>query len=252
MTVVSIAKCGTYELERVRCALADVLEPLGGICAFVQPGQRVMLKPNLLLPARPERAITTHPAVVEAMVELVQGAGGVPFVIDSPGGPFHTGVVMRRLYRDTGLQAVSERTGVSLLYDAASVQVSTPDGVLMKRLDLLRVYQEADVIISLPKFKTHGLTAITGSIKNLFGLVPGMTKPAYHSKLANVDAFCDMLLDIVAHVRPALSVMDGVVGMEGDGPGPSGTPRPPAGAPARRSSGPRPGGRGRGLWASPG
>jgi uncharacterized protein (DUF362 family)/ferredoxin len=225
MTIVSIARCETYELELVRRALVEALEPLGGIGAFVQPGQRVMLKPNLLMPARPDWAITTHPTVIEAVVELVQEAGGDPFVIDSPGGPFHTGVVMRRLYHDTGLQAVSERTGVPLLYSAASVQVSTPDGVLMKRLDLLKVYREADVIISLPKFKTHGLTAITGAIKNLFGLVPGMTKPAYHSKLADVDAFCDMLLDIVAHVRPALSVMDGVVGMEGDGPGPKGTPR---------------------------
>ena len=186
MTTVSIARCDTYELEQVRGALVQALKPLGGIGAFVQPGQRVMLKPNLLMPVRPERAITTHPAVVEAMVELVQKAGGEPVVIDSPGGPFHTPIVMWRLYRDTGMQAVSDRTGVPLLYDADSVQVSTPDGVLLKRLDLLKVYQEADVIISLPKFKTHGLTAITGSIKNLFGLVPGMTKPAYHAKLPEI------------------------------------------------------------------
>jgi uncharacterized protein (DUF362 family)/Pyruvate/2-oxoacid:ferredoxin oxidoreductase delta subunit len=225
MAIVSIVRCDTYELARVRRALIEALEPFGTIGAFVQPGQRVLLKPNLLMPVRPERAITTHPAVVEAMVGLVQDAGGEPFVIDSPGGPFHTGVIMRRLYRDTGMLAVSERTGVPLLYDVASVQVPTSDGVLIKRLDLLKVYQEADVIISLPKFKTHGLTAITGSIKNLFGLVPGMTKPAYHSKLPDVDAFCDMLLDIVVTIGPALSVMDGVVGLEGDGPSLGGTPR---------------------------
>jgi uncharacterized protein (DUF362 family)/Pyruvate/2-oxoacid:ferredoxin oxidoreductase delta subunit len=225
VTVVSIAKCDTYELGNVRSALVEALEPLGGMGAFVSPGQRVLLKPNLLMPVRPERAVATHPAVVEVVVELVQEIGGEPFIADSPGGPLHTKVVMHRLYRDTGLQAVAERTGVVLYHDAEAVQVSTPEGMLLKRLDLLKAYQEADVIISLPKLKTHNLTTISGAIKNLFGLVPGMTKPAYHTKLPEVNIFCDMLLDIVAHVCPALSIMDGVVGLEGDGPGLHGTPR---------------------------
>jgi uncharacterized protein (DUF362 family)/ferredoxin-like protein FixX len=225
MSTVSIVKCETYETEKVHRAVEAALAPLGGISAFVEPGQRVLLKPNLLLPVRPERAITTHPAVVEAMVRLVQEAGGEPFIIDSPGGPLHNRPGMHRLYRDTGLQEVAERTGVTLHYDATAVQVPTPDGVLLKRLDLLKVWQEADVVISLPKFKTHGLTFITGALKNLFGLIPGMIKPGYHSKLPDVDHFCDMLLDIVACVRPALSLMDGVLGMEGDGPSMGGSPR---------------------------
>ncbi|MBE9506627.1 MAG: DUF362 domain-containing protein, partial [Chloroflexi bacterium] len=190
MSTVSIVKCETYETEEVQCAVEAALAPLGGISAFVEPGQRVLLKPNLLLPVRPERAITTHPAVVEAMVRLVQEAGGEPFIIDSPGGPLHNRPGMHRLYRDTGLQEVAERTGVTLHYDATAVQVPTPDGVLLKRLDLLKVWQEADVVISLPKFKTHGLTFITGALKNLFGLIPGMIKPGYHSKLPDVDHFC--------------------------------------------------------------
>jgi len=218
MSTVSIAKCDTYELEAVHRAIASSLEPLGGIGAFVAPGQRVLLKPNLLAPVPTEWAITTHPAVVEVMVKLVQEAGGVPYIADSPAGPFHTGVGMRRLFKNTGLQEVAERTGVTLHHDATAVQVPIPDGVLLKRLDLLAVWQEADVIISLPKFKTHGFAFITGAVKNLFGLVPGMTKSGYHSKLASIDRFCDMLLDIVACARPALSVMDGIVGIEGNGP----------------------------------
>jgi uncharacterized protein (DUF362 family)/Pyruvate/2-oxoacid:ferredoxin oxidoreductase delta subunit len=223
MPVVSIAKCETYERDQVRQALSAALEPLGGIDAFVQPGQRVLLKPNLLMPIRPERAITTHPAVVEAMVELVQDAGGEVIIFDSSAVP--TGLVMRRVYRDTGMTEVTERTSAELGYDATAVQVSTPDGVLLKRLDLLKICQDVDVVISLPKLKTHGLTTLTGAVKNLFGLVPGMMKPAYHAKLPDVDAFCDMLLDIAAYVHPALTVMDGVVGLEGNGPSTQGVPR---------------------------
>ncbi|MBN1811015.1 MAG: DUF362 domain-containing protein [Anaerolineae bacterium] len=223
MPVVSIAKCETYEIAEVRQALSAALGSLGGIDTFVQPGQRVLLKPNLLMPTRPERAITTHPAIVEVMVELVQGAGGEAVIFDSSAVPM--GLVMRRVYRDTGMAEVAERTGAGLGYDTAAVQVSTHDGVLLKRLDLLKICQDVDVVISLPKLKTHGLTTLTGAVKNLFGLVPGMMKPAYHAKLPDVDAFCDMLLDIAAYVRPALTVMDGVVGLEGNGPSTQGIPR---------------------------
>lgn len=225
MPIVSLTHCPTYDLPALEAALRRLLEPLGGVCAFVEPGQRVLLKPNLLMPAHPGRAITTHPAVVEAMVRLVREAGGEPFIADSPGGPLHTRSGMRRVYGATGLQEMAERSGVLLHYDSTAVQVPTPDGVLLKRLDLLKVWQEADVIIALPKLKTHGLTTITGATKILFGLVPGLTKSGYHAKLADLDRFCDMLLDIVACVRPALFVMDGVLGMEGNGPSLHGSPR---------------------------
>jgi len=225
MSKVNLTQCETYDLPAVKAALRRVLKPSGGIGAFVKPNQRVLLKPNLLLPASPERAITTHPAVVEAMVELVREVNGEPFIIDSPGGPLHNPVGMNRLYRDTGLQEVAERTGVPLRRDATAIQVSNPDGVLIKRLDLLEVWREADVLIALPKLKTHSLTTITGATKILFGLVPGLTKPAYHAKLPDVNRFCDMLLDIVACVRPDLFVMDGILGLEGDGPGLQGKPR---------------------------
>jgi uncharacterized protein (DUF362 family)/NAD-dependent dihydropyrimidine dehydrogenase PreA subunit len=223
--IVSLFPCPTYDLPEVETALRRLLEPLCGISAFVEPGQRVLLKPNLLMPTRPERAITTHPAVVEAMIGLVREAGGEPCIADSPGGPLHTGAGMRRLYRDTGLKEVAERTGVPLHCDATAVHVPIPDGVLLKRLDLLKVWQEADVIIALPKLKTHGFTTITGATKVLFGLVPGLTKLGYHAKLPDLDRFCDMLLDVVACVRPTLFVMDGVLGMEGNGPGLHGSPR---------------------------
>lgn len=225
MSIVSVVRCETYDVEAVRRSLRAALEPLGGMTAFVSPGQRVLLKPNLLMPVRPERAITTHPSVVEAAVELVREAGGAPFIADSPGGPLHVGVGMKRLYQDTGLQQVADRLGVPLVYECAAIQLSTPDGFLLKRLDLLKACQDADVVLSLAKLKTHGQTVMTGAVKNLFGLVPGLVKSAYHAKLPGTDRFCDMLLDIVACVRPALSVIDGVVGLEGNGPSLGGSPR---------------------------
>ena len=177
MLTVSLARCPTYDLPQVEAALRHLLEPLGGMGAFVEPGQRVLLKPNLLIPARPERAITTHPAVVEAMINLVREAGGEPFIADSPGGPLHNPPGMRRVYRDTGLQQVAERTGVPLHYDATAIQVPTPDGVLLKRLDLLKVWQEADVVIALPKPTRDELRRIIEVCKGqrlTFRIVPGV------------------------------------------------------------------------------
>ncbi len=226
MPNVSLIQCASYNPDAVETALRESLKPLGGIHAFVSSGDRVLLKPNLLAPTRPERAVTTHPAIVEGMVNLVQEAGGEPIITDSPGGPLHNRLGMKQLFQVTGMQAVAERTGVPLLDDPTAIQVATPEGTLIKRLDLLKVWQETDVTISLAKLKTHGLTGITGGMKNLFGLVPGLTKPGYHAKLPNVDRFCDMLLDIVAYIRPTLTVMDGILAMEGDGPGPRGDPRP--------------------------
>jgi uncharacterized protein (DUF362 family)/Pyruvate/2-oxoacid:ferredoxin oxidoreductase delta subunit len=222
---VSLVQCSSYDPPQVEAALRNLLEPLGGMQAFVEPGQRVLLKPNLLMPIRPERAITTHPAVVEAVVHLVQEQKADPFIAESPGGPLHNNVGMRRVYRDTGMMEVAGRTGVRLHYDGAASQVPAPTGILLKRIDIIDAWQDADAVIVLPKLKTHGKTTMTGGIKNLFGLVPGLTKTAYHAKLEGIDEFCDMLLDIVDLIRPALYIMDGIVALEGNGPSLGGTPR---------------------------
>jgi uncharacterized protein (DUF362 family)/NAD-dependent dihydropyrimidine dehydrogenase PreA subunit len=163
--------------------------------------------------------------VVEAMIGLVRQAGGEPFIADSPAGPIHNPVGMAALYRKSGLAEVARRTGVVLRHELDAVQVPVPEGFLLKRLDLLAAWREADTVISLPKLKTHNLTLVSGAVKNLFGLVPGLAKPGYHAKLADIDQFCDMLLDVADCVRPAFTVMDGVLALEGDGPSTGGTPR---------------------------
>jgi len=225
MEPVSLVRCPDYDGARVRAAVTEAVALLGGMERFVRPGQRILLKPNLLEKAAPAEAVTTHPAVLEAVIELVHRAGGRAVIADSPGGPFTKGV-LGSIYRACGLVDVAGRTGAELNHDTASVAVSHPEGKMMKRLDLIKVVQDVDAVITLPKLKTHVLTTFTGATKILFGVVPGLTKVNYHARLDDLDQFSEMLVDLLDVVRPVLHIMDGIVGMEGNGPGKHGHPRP--------------------------
>ncbi len=191
--------------------------------AYVRPGERVLIKPNLLRGSRPEAAIVTHPEVVRATVRLVQEAGGIATIMDSPGGPANENL-MRRAYHQAGWDVVAEETGATLGYNFTSALVPSPDGKLIKRFDILEEVTKADVVITIPKLKTHGLVRLTGATKILFGVIPGTLKVGYHTKLQTAAAFSEMLLDLLGLVKPRLAIMDAVVGMEGKGPS-AGRPR---------------------------
>ena len=223
---VSVVKCSAYDLRKVETSLKRNLELIGGIERFVKSDQRVCFKVNLLAAASPENAITTHPVVIEALANIVQAAGGTPLVVDSPGsGISYNERGLRRVYDATGLLEMSERTGIELNWDTSTREVSFPEGTLMKRLDVITPVLDADVVIAMPKLKTHMLTVFTGALKILFGVIPGLVKVGYHANLPHVDQFSEMLLDIVSCIKPSLYVMDGILGMEGDGPGFHGKPR---------------------------
>ncbi len=224
MSTVSVAACADYDSATVSQALKAALAPLGGMAAFVSPGQRVLLKVNLLSRAVPERAVTTHPALVRALIAEVRSAGGVPFVGDSPGGP-NTASLVRRVWQDTGIAAVCEAEDVELvLFDDDTVRVPNPEATLYGAFTIGRAVVDADVVISVPKFKTHGFMMFTGAVKNLFGCVPGLEKAQFHLKVPDRDDFGAMLIDLMLTCRPALAVMDAVIGMEGEGPA-GGRPR---------------------------
>jgi uncharacterized protein (DUF362 family)/NAD-dependent dihydropyrimidine dehydrogenase PreA subunit len=221
---VSVVECESYGVDPVRRAVSESLSLLGGMERFVKGGDRVLLKVNLLSASSPEQAITTHPTVVKAVVEEVLRCGGVPLIADSPGGPYDENS-LKKAYKRSGLDGVAEETGVSLNLDTGSCVASYPSGKILKRLDVIRVLNDVDVVITLPKMKTHVLMQFTGATKILFGVVPGVTKAVYHMKFQDKEMFADMLLDILGYVKPSLSIMDGVMGLEGDGPGASGTPK---------------------------
>lgn len=221
---VSVVACDDYGIDGVTDALNAALSPLGGMAAFVVPGQRVLLKVNLLSRALPERAVTTHPEVVRALIRSVRTAGGIPVVGDSPGGP-NTLAQVRRVWGDTGIAAVCEEESAELvLLDDRCVRVAAPGGRLYSSFTIGAEVAEADVVITVPKFKTHGLMMFTGAVKNLFGCIPGLQKAQYHLTVPDRHDFGEMLVDLALACRPALSVMDAVVGMEGEGPA-GGDPR---------------------------
>lgn len=214
---VAVAACADYQAEHLDRALAEALAPLGGMGKFVQPGQRVFLKCNLLMKRRPETATTTHPALVAAVVRQVQQAGGIAILGDSPGGPF-TPKALQGVYDLCGLTKVAEETGCELNFDCDSTDVHFSDACMAQHVPLIKAAYQADVLINLPKLKTHGITLITAGVKNLFGLIPGMTKIEYHLRLPDHRDFSNFLVDLCQQVQPDLTIMDAVVGMEGHGP----------------------------------
>ncbi len=216
---VSVVKCARYEPASLRDALRRALEPLGGIEAFVRSGQRVLLKPNLLSAKDPERAITTHPNLVEAVAEAVRGAGAVPFIGDSPGGAIRG---IKRVWTNTGMEEMARRAGIELVNFEASGSKAIPFGKYTFYIS--KPVLEADVIINLPKLKTHSLTLMTCAVKNMFGVMPGFRKGEQHKKYPKPGEFADMLVHLYKLVTPSLNVVDAVLAMEGNGPS-SGTPR---------------------------
>ena len=222
---VSIARCGSYARDEVRAAVATCLAPLGGIGAFVRPGSRVLVKPNLLSARSPEDAVTTHPELVRAVVEQVQAAGATAVVGDSPGGR-NTRSSYDALLKKTGMQKVMDGTGCEVAYfDDAYDETPAPAGATFRRFRIARAVREADTVICISRMKTHQLTLLTGAVKVLYGYIPGVAKAEYHLHTrTDVDTFSDLLLDLCTSFPPALSVMDAVVGMEGHGPS-HGTPR---------------------------
>ena len=198
--------------------MRDLLAPLGGMAAFVRAGQRVLIKPNMLSGKPPEKAVTTHPDVVRGIIRLVQEVGGTPWVGDSPGvGP------VLSVAEKCGILHVVRETGAILAHFRESVPLPA-ETVPFHRLEIAREALEADVIINLPKLKTHQMMGATGAVKNLFGVVVGFRKVNLHLQAGSDKAlFARMLLDLASHVAPALTVVDAVTAMEGNGPG-SGTP----------------------------
>ncbi len=215
---VSLRAVPDYARQAVEDGLSGLLSPLGGMKAFVRPGQKVLLKPNMLQGKSPDKAVTTHPEVVRAVIREVQRCGGIVSVGDSPGVGSPQQVAAR-----CGILAVVEEMGAAFAPFQESVPVHTGSGTFHE-LEIARDILDAEVVINLPKLKTHQMMGLTCAVKNLFGAVVGMRKPRLHLQAGTDKAFFAlMLLELAERIRPALTIVDAVTGMEGDGPG-SGDP----------------------------
>jgi len=198
-------------------SLKKCIDALGGIQRYVTPGEKILLKPNLLSPRPPEGAVTTHPEIVRAAIRLVKEAGGIPIVGDSCSGVASEGA-LRNLAEKTGIAAVCDEENAEFRLFTEHTRIPYPEGRVAKSFELVSVLKEVDGVISLAKLKTHTLTGLTGAVKNLFGLVPGLKKAEYHLRMQDPMTFSELLVDLAECARPRLTIMDGVVGMDGDGP----------------------------------
>jgi uncharacterized protein (DUF362 family)/NAD-dependent dihydropyrimidine dehydrogenase PreA subunit len=209
----AISRCAIYEKEQVFEAVERVVDNLGGMDRFVRPGQRVLLKPNLLTAAAPEKAVTTHPFIVEAVIRLVNQLGGKVLLGDSPG--FGS---LEWVLSACGYDYLLEKYDLKLADFTNSLSRNQPNGKMVNKIPVARVLEEVDVIINLPKLKSHALTVYTGAIKNMFGCVPGFRKGKYHLRFSRRKHFADFIVDLYSVINPDLTIMDGIVGMEGPGP----------------------------------
>lgn len=221
---VYVVKCPDYAQAEEK--LAELLALAGGIGRYVAAGENLLLKANLLAPAAPEKAISTHPAVVEAVARQVAAAGAKAVIADCPGAYQHSAALLRRTYEICGMAGAAERAGAELSCDTSSREISYPQGRLMRHFEIMSPVLETDGVLNLCKMKTHMFMGMTGGVKNSFGVIPGLSKAGYHAKLQDKVQFAGMLLDLSDFVSPRLTIMDAVMGMEGEGPGASGTPRP--------------------------
>ncbi|MDC7220087.1 MAG: DUF362 domain-containing protein [Spirochaetales bacterium] len=215
---VALLKCEAYEGKKI----TEQLKRLPELTDFPDvKGKRVLLKPNLLSGSAPEKAVTTHPEVLRGVIELMKSLEASSVVVgDSPGaGPSLPAAKKAGLYR------VCEETGVKWVDFSETETFPCDEAVLHSQFLLTKELSRADITISLPKMKTHGLMYFTGAIKNLFGLIPGLAKSGFHMRYPDKEDFARLIVDLNLAVRADYAIMDGIVAMEGRGPG-SGTPRP--------------------------
>lgn len=214
----------TYDdTQAIAHAVSCIFDNSANLAALPKES-KILLKPNLLARHEPGAAVTTHPAIVRAVIRELKKRGFTQITLaDSPGGPYAQGL-MRALYKTSGLAAVCEEEGAELWLETTGGARENPQGVLVHQFNLLTPVLEADFIINLPKIKTHMMTGMSCAVKNLFGCVPGLQKAEFHMRFPKKENFGDMLVDLAQLVAPSLTVVDGVVGMEGDGPA-GGKPR---------------------------
>ena len=218
--ICSVVPCADYDPERVSAAMDAALTAIDGL-DFVKPGMRILIKANLVSAMKPEQAATTHPVLVAELTKRLVELGASVVVGDSPGG-FFTPAALSHVYSVTGMELARE-CGAELNLDTSSKTVNI-GGVAMKSLTYTAYIDSCDAMIDFCKLKSHGMVGMSGAVKNLYGVIPGLLKPETHYIYPGMELFSNMLVDINEYFKPKLTLVDAVIGMEGNGPT-AGTPK---------------------------
>lgn len=211
--------CESYDEELIQNSINKLLSSFNELNNKLSPGRlNILIKPNLLAPRHPDKAVTTHPAVLKAVIKYLQKYECNITIADSPAGTYNQ-KVMERLYNTCEIKKVAEETGCNLNYDLSDVMVEFPEGKVFKKSLIIKSAVEADLIINVAKLKTHTLTRLTCATKNLFGLMPGVLKYRQHLAMPDIRVFSQMILDMNKYFEnKVFNIVDGVIGMEGEGP----------------------------------
>jgi uncharacterized protein (DUF362 family)/Pyruvate/2-oxoacid:ferredoxin oxidoreductase delta subunit len=216
VTKISFIKCDDY--GKADNAVREAVRLLGCISAFISPSEKILIKPNLLSPKDPSKAITTHPEIVRAVIKLVKEAGAVPAVGDSPGGAIRN---IKNLWETTQMERICREENVELInFEASSSKEFDINDKNIKKVNFSNAALDCDGIINLPKLKTHALMSFSAGIKNLYGLVPGLMKVEYHKYASKNKDFADLLTNIYLFFKDKIrfTLIDGILSMEGNGP----------------------------------
>lgn len=224
-TVVSAYYCNDYNKDKIYSVVSNALKSLGVLSDIIKPNTKILIKPNLLSAYTPEQAITTHPEIVRAIVKIVKKANAVPVIGDSPGNILNG---IKHVWEKTGMLKIAEEEKVELInfenVGSAEVSIQHPT---IKQIHVTKALIDCDAIINLPKLKTHTLMGFSCGIKNFYGCIPGARKIEYHKLAPTPQDFAYLLSEIYRMVKEKLlfTLVDGVVGLEGNGPSLSGEKR---------------------------
>ena len=219
---VSLVDCKDYDSEKVYKAVKKSLE---NINFEIPKNIKVLVKPNVLAKHPPEKCVTTHPSIVEAVVKIFKNAGCEVIIGESSG--FYEDGGTNKALEISGMKGIAEKYNIELInLETKPVRkIFDEKAVIYKNLEISGIVMDVDLVINIPKLKTHTFAKYTGAVKNLYGTIPGGRKQNLHILGGIEPKFCQILVDIYQNIRPKLNIMDAVVGLEGNGPGAGGKPK---------------------------
>ena len=209
---VFLFKCNSYEEDISSKAINELISSFD-VLKNIKEGTKVVIKANLVSAMTPDKSATTHPVLLKHLVTYLLSKKCLVTIGDSPGG-LYTSSFLNHVYKITKMN----ETGADLNNNFATKKVLFKEAKLLKSFEYTAYLDDADLLIDFCKLKTHGMMGMSAAVKNLFGTIPGTIKTEYHYRFPNHEDFANMLIDINEYFKPAISIVDAVIGMEGNGP----------------------------------